>query len=117
MDADSFHVDAAGDTGEDRKYYVWMHKCPKPDNCSQTFNKVRPKLKTFKGNEKLKEGLAQHLFHSTSHEDVTTQEMAMDIVNEYCQQHPNAIKEVTETFSHREEMRSGIAKQKRQHQQ
>ena len=37
----------------------------------------------------------------------------MDIVNEYCQQHPNAIKEVTGTFSHREGMRKWYAEAKK----
>ena len=92
MDADSFYVDAAEDTKEERKYHVWMHKCQKSDNCSQTFiNKVRPKLKTFKGVEKLKEVIAQHLLYSTSHEDIKTWEQAMTIVNEHCGKHPDAI--------------------------
>ena len=110
MKEDSFYVSAEEDTKEDRTYHVWMHKCPKSANCSQSFiNKVRPKLKTFKGVEKLKEGLAQHLLYSTSHGDVTTHEKAMAIVNEYCQSRPNAIKEVTETFSDREDMRKWYA--------
>ena len=63
-------------------------------------------MKTFNDDPNvLKEAVAQHLLNSTLHGEINDYETAMDVVNDYCERKPNAIRKETETFVQREAFR------------
>ena len=95
------------DTGEDRTFWVWKHNCPCWMDCTVTsWNRVKARLKTFNDDPNvLKEAVAQHLFKSSLHEEIDDYKTGMQIVIDYCDRKPNAIRKEIETFAHREEFR------------
>lgn len=95
------------DTGEDRTYLVWQHNCPCWKDCTkESWKRVKPKVKTFNDDPNvLKDAVAQHLLNSNLHDEINDYKTAMQIVIDYCDRRPNAIRKEIETFAHREEFR------------
>ena len=103
----SFFMPKEDHNGEDRSYFVWNHHCPCCMHCADSsWKKVKGKLKTSTDDPNvLKEEVAQHLLNSTLHDEINDYKAAMEIVIDYCERKPNAIRKETETYAQREAFR------------